>query len=218
MCLDRRFMSMQLLGDNLSTLRKSCTDTNFRLSWDSTRYLGLEMLRTLQQVHKVGYIHRDVKPSNFAMGRKDLSDSKVYIIDFGLARKVNFAAYSCLHEPVTTTPRSHLETFALETSPNYNPLCRYVLASLQYLEDNGWSHQPARENRRFRGSSAYASVHAHKEKDLSRRDDLWSLLYVLVEFQQGDLPWRHACLDSVRLRSFTKPTKKGSSQDGSVRL
>jgi hypothetical protein len=32
-------------------------------------------------------------------------------------------------------------------------------------------------------------VHVHREEDLSRRDDLWSLFYILVEFCTGDLPW-----------------------------
>jgi len=52
------------------------------------------------------------------------------------------------------------------------------------MEENGLTHQAERETARFRGSSAYASVNAHEERDLSRRDDLWSLLYVLVEFLQ----------------------------------
>jgi hypothetical protein len=67
---------------------------------------------------------------------------------------------------------------------------------VQYLEESGRAHQAERENQRFRGSSAYASVNAHEERDLSRRDDLWSLLYVLVEFLQGDLPWRKACAEA----------------------
>ena len=46
----RRYMVMQLLGENLSTLRKSCVETNMCLSWDSTRALGLEMLNALHQV------------------------------------------------------------------------------------------------------------------------------------------------------------------------
>lgn len=84
------------------------------------------------------------------------------------------------------------------------PTC-LVRMGAQYLEDNGWSHQAARENRRFRGSSAYASVNAHEERDLSRRDDLWSLLYVLVEFLVGDLPWRRACADQVQRRARDPP-------------
>ena len=41
----------------------------------------------------------------------------------------------------------------------------------------------------FRGTPRYASVHVHQNMDLGRRDDLWSLLYILIEFLSGDLPW-----------------------------
>lgn len=46
----KRIMVMQLLGENLSTLRKSVVETGMRLSWDSTRSLGQEMLKALHQV------------------------------------------------------------------------------------------------------------------------------------------------------------------------
>ena len=59
----------------------------------------------------------------------------------------------------------------------------------RFLTDDG-EVLPARKNAQFRGTSLYASVHAHQHKDLGRRDDLWSLLYVLAEFLDGDLPWR----------------------------
>lgn len=42
----------------------------------------------------------------------------------------------------------------------------------------------------FRGTVRYASIRAHESRDLGRVDDLWSLLYVLVEFMRGELPWR----------------------------
>jgi tau tubulin kinase len=41
----------------------------------------------------------------------------------------------------------------------------------------------------FTGTSRYASVHAHKEKRLSRRDDLTSWFYLIVELAAGKLPW-----------------------------
>ncbi|XP_067834391.1 tau-tubulin kinase 1-like, partial [Heptranchias perlo] len=42
----------------------------------------------------------------------------------------------------------------------------------------------------FRGTVRYASVNAHKNREMGRHDDLWSLLYMLVEFAVGQLPWR----------------------------
>ena len=49
---------------------------------------------------------------------------------------------------------------------------------------------PERQDAGFRGSTTYASVHAHEDRDLSRRDDIWSWLYMIVELIEGDLPWR----------------------------
>ncbi|KAK2956410.1 putative Tau-tubulin kinase [Blattamonas nauphoetae] len=46
-----------------------------------------------------------------------------------------------------------------------------------------------RQNVGFRGTIRYASSNAHYGRDLSRVDDLWSLLYILVEFYTGSLPW-----------------------------
>eukprot|EP00667_Euglena_gracilis_P006909 EG_transcript_6974 len=54
----------------------------------------------------------------------------------------------------------------------------------------GGEIRPPRKSAGFRGTARYASVHSHESKELSRRDDLWSLFYVLVEFASGSLPWR----------------------------
>ncbi|XP_068610215.1 tau-tubulin kinase 2b [Brachionichthys hirsutus] len=50
--------------------------------------------------------------------------------------------------------------------------------------------RPPRPVAGFRGTVRYASINAHKNKEMGRHDDLWSLFYMLVEFTVGQLPWR----------------------------
>jgi serine/threonine protein kinase len=51
----------------------------------TTLRLGVQMIESLEGIHKLGYVHRDVKPSNFVIGRS--KRTSIYLIDFGLARK-----------------------------------------------------------------------------------------------------------------------------------
>nr|XP_014352849.1 PREDICTED: tau-tubulin kinase 2 isoform X1 [Latimeria chalumnae] len=50
--------------------------------------------------------------------------------------------------------------------------------------------RPARPVTGFRGTVRYASINAHRNREMGRHDDLWSLFYMLVEFTAGQLPWR----------------------------
>ncbi|XP_024936854.1 tau-tubulin kinase homolog Asator isoform X2 [Cephus cinctus] len=72
-------------------------------------------------------------------------------------------------------------------------------ARMVYMLDFGLARQfttgtgevrPPRTAAGFRGTVRYASVNAHKNKEMGRHDDLWSLFYMLVEFVNGQLPWR----------------------------
>ncbi|EAX92943.1 CK1 family protein kinase [Trichomonas vaginalis G3] len=50
--------------------------------------------------------------------------------------------------------------------------------------------EPERPNVGFRGTSRYASINSHDGADLGRRDDLWSLFYLLIELFAPPLPWK----------------------------
>ncbi|XP_076306065.1 uncharacterized protein LOC143222857 isoform X2 [Tachypleus tridentatus] len=59
----------------------------------------------------------------------------------------------------------------------------------QYVTASGEVRSP-RVAAGFRGTVRYASINAHKNKEMGRHDDLWSLFYMIVEFVNGQLPWR----------------------------
>ncbi|GMR51740.1 hypothetical protein PMAYCL1PPCAC_21935, partial [Pristionchus mayeri] len=49
---------------------------------------------------------------------------------------------------------------------------------------------PQRKEIGWRGTSRYGSLEAHRRKDLSRRDDVESWFYLVIEVTTGSLPWR----------------------------
>lgn len=59
----------------------------------------------------------------------------------------------------------------------------------KFIDSDG-QVRPPRLQCGFRGTARYASINSHFGRDLGRRDDLWSLLYMLVEFANGILPWK----------------------------
>lgn len=61
------FLVMQLLGENLSDLRKRQPGGMFSLP--TVCRLGVEMIQALQSIHVLGILHRDVKPSNFVLDK-----------------------------------------------------------------------------------------------------------------------------------------------------
>lgn len=56
----------------------------------------MQCLEGIEDLHNVGFIHRDVKPSNFAMGRKLAVMRTVFMLDFGLARQYCVRCYILL--------------------------------------------------------------------------------------------------------------------------
>lgn len=58
-----------------------------------------------------------------------------------------------------------------------------------YIDPKTKKHIPPDPDAGFTGTCRYASLHAHEEKQLSRRDDLFSWFYTLIELIEGKVPW-----------------------------
>ncbi|KPP72293.1 tau-tubulin kinase 2-like [Scleropages formosus] len=81
--------------------------------------------------------------------------------------------------------------FAMGRFPNTCRTCYMLDFGLARQFTNSYQEvRPPRPIAGFRGTVRYASVNAHKNREMGRHDDLWSLFYMLVEFLVGQLPWR----------------------------
>ena len=155
---DCKYFVMELLGHSLSKIKHDMPQ--HRIPLDIALRCGMQMLKCIEQLHKRGFIHRDIKPGNFLV-RADCIYTLV-LIDFGLA-------------------------------------CPYV-------DSETGAHLPPRQNRAFGGTSRYASLSSLKGEDVSRRDDLLSWFFSIIELAKGSLPWRKAKTkdECIKLRKFIK--------------
>jgi len=138
-------MVMDLLGPSLQDLLRFMGG---KFTLKTVLQLGHQMMNVLEYVHDCCFIHRDLKPGNFLVGRNDQM-SQVKLIDFGLARKY-----------WNTKTGTHIEF-------------------------------RQRRQRGIIGTARYASLNAHQGIELSRRDDLESVVYMLLQFSRGNLPWQN---------------------------
>lgn len=68
---------MQLQGKNLAELRRAQPRGAFTLS--TTLRLGLQILKAIESIHSVGFLHRDIKPVSIwaFIGRQQCCSSHI---------------------------------------------------------------------------------------------------------------------------------------------
>lgn len=138
---DFQYFEMELLGPSISKMRRILPHKKYTPF--SILRLSYEMLVCIEELHKFGFIHRDIKPGNFLIRPNRMNP--ICLIDFGL--------------------------------------------SSSYIDQETGRHIIYRENAGFVGTCRYASLNVHYEIEVSRRDDLISWFYSILEIANGYVPW-----------------------------
>ncbi|KAE9420724.1 hypothetical protein Angca_008062, partial [Angiostrongylus cantonensis] len=80
------FIVVKLVGKNLIDVLADCPDKKF--SMVTALRVGEQTLAAIRDLHSCGYIHRNIKPDNFAIGREEDGNlHTVFLLDFKFARK-----------------------------------------------------------------------------------------------------------------------------------
>ncbi|ETN80216.1 hypothetical protein NECAME_09311 [Necator americanus] len=181
-----KFLIMPLLGDNLTKIRHQFVDG--RLSLSSGLRLSFLALSPIQELHNIGFVHRDIKANYF---------QHYFLYSTSIAMCLIDLIYLVLQ----FLPRSSYK-------PREPAAGAYRLRSLSILQrQKRKSEGPQRAAIFFRGTVRYASLSAHNGEEQSPRDDLESWFYMMVELLSGFLPWsdfHHDSINEVEFRRLQK--------------
>ncbi|KCV71038.1 CK1/CK1/CK1-D protein kinase [Fonticula alba] len=100
-------MVMELLGPSLEALFDFCKR---RFSVKTVLLLSDQLISRVEALHRADFIHRDIKPDNFLMGRRQTANA-VHLVDFGLAKR--------FRDPKTRTHAYYREGKSLTGTARY---------------------------------------------------------------------------------------------------
>ena len=94
----RQYIAMQFIdGKTLSQISSEMTmDQKVKLMKDAAE--------GLHAAHRLGLIHRDIKPGNIMVERRDDGSFRPYILDFGLVREIQSDAFTLTGTAIVGTP------------------------------------------------------------------------------------------------------------------
>ena len=81
----KEFLCMELLGKNIDEL---FIEFNRQFNISTSLFIGYNMFLLIQYIHEKHIIHRDINPCNFSIGYNENTKNKIYLIDYGWAKKI----------------------------------------------------------------------------------------------------------------------------------
>ncbi|GMT09643.1 hypothetical protein PFISCL1PPCAC_940, partial [Pristionchus fissidentatus] len=86
------FLILETIALSIADIRRLRIVDHFSLA--TVAHIARETLKALESLHKIGYLHRNLTPRNFYVGFPP-RESKIYLADFGLARKFQTDEKKC---------------------------------------------------------------------------------------------------------------------------
>ena len=157
------FLVEKLYGNSLNSIFKMCKK---KFSLMSSLILMEQMIGIIQSLHEKGIIHRNLNPNKFLFGKEETSDilsSKMNL------KEINIDPYSQLY----LIDYSSAKFFRENNEKNNNEHIEFKDKVLDCVFTN----------------KNFCSIWAELKMEQSRRDDLYSLFYIMIYLFLGKLPW-----------------------------
>ena len=133
----------------------------YNFSFMSTLILMEQMIGIVESLHSKGIIHRNLNPHKFLFGKEETSD----ILSSKMIKK-----------EINIDPYSQLYLIDYSSAKFYNENDEHIK-----FDDKAKDFYFTNKN--------YCSIWAELRMEQSRRDDLYSLFYIMIYLFLGKLPW-----------------------------
>ena len=157
----KNYLVMQVLGHDLGKIFSLCGN---KFPFQSVMIIILRMLDAIEFLHSNSIVHREIKPSHFIYSREKSSDIILPALNTG--KKLDF------------DPNNKIFLIDLGKSRFYEDI--YSKKHIAFKKS------PQRSN-----NLTFSSTWGNLGYEMSRRDDLDSLCFIMMYFLRGNLPWEN---------------------------
>lgn len=168
---------LERLGPTLKDLSRISPSN--RIPLKTIIYLMPTLLDILHSIHKEGIIYRDVKSDQFCYGKHgeiDSDNSRLFIIDFGLAR-FDYDSYK----------NCEAGLYDRKKIVDNIPINSFIKSRYEF--DKSSKLQKPVNRFKHTGTAKYASLSVHNGYKHQFSDDLESFAYMILDLLYDRLPW-----------------------------